>query len=251
MIELKNISKSFGKHNVINNVSATFEKGKVNFIIGRSGSGKSVLTKCTVGLLEPDEGHVFYDGRDFTAMNRRQRKEIRKEIGMLFQGGALFDSMTVEENIKFPLKMFSDMDDEAMSSRVADCLTRVELEGHGDKYPGELSGGMQKRVGIARAISMNPKYLFCDEPNSGLDPQTAIVIDNLIVDITREYGMTTVVVSHDMNSVIEASDTIHFIHQGEIAFKGDNAEMMVSDSETLNDFIYASKLMRKLRDKAK
>ncbi|HHZ81509.1 MAG TPA: ATP-binding cassette domain-containing protein [Flavobacteriales bacterium] len=251
MIELKNISKSFGKHNVINNVSATFEKGKVNFIIGRSGSGKSVLTKCTVGLLEPDEGHVFYDGRDFTAMNRRQRKEIRKEIGMLFQGGALFDSMTVEENIKFPLKMFSDMDDEAMSSRVADCLTRVELEGHGDKYPGELSGGMQKRVGIARAISMNPKYLFCDEPNSGLDPQTAIVIDNLIVDITREYGMTTVVVSHDMNSVIEASDTIHFIHEGEIAFKGDNAEMMVSDSETLNDFIYASKLMRKLRDKAK
>jgi phospholipid/cholesterol/gamma-HCH transport system ATP-binding protein len=251
LIELKNISKSFGKHNVINNVSATFEKGKVNFIIGRSGSGKSVLTKCTVGLLEPDEGHVFYDGRDFTAMNRRQRKEIRKEIGMLFQGGALFDSMTVEENIKFPLKMFSDMDDEAMSSRVADCLTRVELEGHGDKYPGELSGGMQKRVGIARAISMNPKYLFCDEPNSGLDPQTAIVIDNLIVDITREYGMTTVVVSHDMNSVIEASDTIHFIHEGEIAFKGDNAEMMVSDSETLNDFIYASKLMRKLRDKAK
>lgn len=251
MIEVKNISKSFGKHNVINNVSATFEKGKVNFIIGRSGSGKSVLTKCTVGLLEPDEGHVFYDGRDFTAMNRRQRKEIRKEIGMLFQGGALFDSMTVEENIKFPLKMFSDMDDEAMSSRVADCLTRVELEGHGDKYPGELSGGMQKRVGIARAISMNPKYLFCDEPNSGLDPQTAIVIDNLIVDITREYGMTTVVVSHDMNSVIEASDTIHFIHEGEIAFKGDNAEMMVSDSETLNDFIYASKLMRKLRDKSK
>jgi phospholipid/cholesterol/gamma-HCH transport system ATP-binding protein len=251
LIELKNISKSFGKHNVINNVSATFEKGKVNFIIGRSGSGKSVLTKCTVGLLEPDEGHVFYDGRDFTAMNRRQRKEIRKEIGMLFQGGALFDSMTVEENIKFPLKMFSNMDEEAMSSRVADCLTRVELEGHGDKYPGELSGGMQKRVGIARAISMNPKYLFCDEPNSGLDPQTAIVIDNLIVDITREYGMTTVVVSHDMNSVIEASDTIHFIHEGEIAFKGDNAEMMVSDSETLNDFIYASKLMRKLRDKAK
>ncbi|PCJ80374.1 MAG: ABC transporter ATP-binding protein [Bacteroidetes bacterium] len=250
MIEVKNISKSFGKHTVLKNVSATFEKGKVNFIIGRSGSGKSVLTKCTVGLLEPDDGHVFFDGRNFTTMNRRQRKEIRKEIGMLFQGGALFDSMTVEENVKFPLKMFSDMDEEAMSSRVADCLTRVELDGHGDKYPGELSGGMQKRVGIARAISMNPKYLFCDEPNSGLDPQTAIVIDNLIVDITREYGMTTVVVSHDMNSVIEASDTIHFIHEGEIAFKGDNAEMMVSDSETLNDFIYASKLMRKLRDKS-
>ena len=248
MIEVKNISKSFGGTQVLKDVSATFEKGKVNFIIGRSGSGKSVLTKCTVGLMEPDLGHVFFDGRDFTTMNRKERKEIRKEIGMLFQGGALFDSMTVAENIKFPLKMFSDMDEESMSARVQDCLSRVELEGQGEKFPGELSGGMQKRVGIARAISMNPKYLFCDEPNSGLDPQTAIVIDNLILDITNEFGMTTVVVSHDMNSVIEASDTIHFIHNGEIAFKGDNAEMMVSDSPTLNDFIYASKLMQKLRD---
>ena len=222
MIELKNISKSFGEHHVLKNVSAKFHKGKVNFIIGRSGSGKSVMTKCTVGLLDPDEGKVLFDGRDFTAMNQRMRKEVHKEIGMLFQGGALFDSMTVSENIKFPLKMFSQMTDQEMDVRAEDCLKRVMLEGHGDKFTGELSGGMQKRVGIARAISMNPKYLFCDEPNSGLDPQTAIVIDNLIIDITREYGMTTVVVSHDMNSVIEASDTIHFIHEGEIAFEGDN-----------------------------
>ncbi len=249
MIELKNISKSFDEHNVLIDVSAKFHKGKVNFIIGRSGSGKSVMTKCAVGLLEPDKGQVLFDGRDFTAMSHRQRKEVRKEIGMLFQGGALFDSMTVSENVKFPLKMFSEMSEKEMEVRVDDCLKRVELDGHGDKFPGELSGGMQKRVGIARAISMNPKYLFCDEPNSGLDPQTAIVIDNLIIDITREYHMTTVVVSHDMNSVIEASDTIHFIHEGEIAFEGDNNEMLVSTSETLNDFIYASKLMRKLRDK--
>ena len=249
MIELKNISKSFDEHNVLIDVSAKFHNGKVNFIIGRSGSGKSVMTKCAVGLLEPDKGQVLFDGRDFTAMSHRQRKEVRKEIGMLFQGGALFDSMTVSENVKFPLKMFSEMSEKEMEVRVDDCLKRVELDGHGDKFPGELSGGMQKRVGIARAISMNPKYLFCDEPNSGLDPQTAIVIDNLIIDITREYHMTTVVVSHDMNSVIEASDTIHFIHEGEIAFEGDNDEMLVSTSETLNDFIYASKLMRKLRDK--
>ena len=249
MIELKNISKFFGEHHVLKNVSAKFHKGKVNFIIGRSGSGKSVMTKCTVGLLEPDEGKVLFDGRDFTAMNQRMRKEVHKEIGMLFQGGALFDSMTVSENIKFPLKMFSQMTDQEMDLRAEDCLKRVMLEGHGAKYTRELSGGMQKRVGIARAISMNPKYLFCDEPNSGLDPQTAIVIDNLIIDITREYGMTTVVVSHDMNSVIEASDTIHFIHEGEIAFEGDNQEMMVSQSEKLNEFIYASKLMQKLRDR--
>ncbi len=249
MIELKNISKSFGEHHVLKNVSAKFHPGKVNFIIGRSGSGKSVMTKCTVGLLEPDQGQVLFDGRDFTSMTQRNRKEVRTEIGMLFQGGALFDSMTVSENVKFPLKMFSEMTEEEMDIRVADCIKRVELEGHGDKFPGELSGGMQKRVGIARAISMNPKYLFCDEPNSGLDPQTAIVIDKLIIDITREYGMTTVVVSHDMNSVIEASDTIHFIHKGEIAFEGDNAEMLVAQSDTLNEFIYASKLMQKLRDK--
>lgn len=247
MIELRNISKSFNDQRVLKGVNASFDKGKVNYVIGRSGSGKSVMTKCTVGLLEPDTGQVLFDGRNFTAMSLKERKEIRKEIGMLFQGSALFDSMTVSENVMFPLKMFSDMSPEEMERRVKHCLRRVELDGAEDKLPSELSGGMQKRVGIARAISMNPKYLFCDEPNSGLDPQTAIVIDNLISDITEEYGMTTVVISHDMNSVIEASDTIHFLHLGEVAWSGDNSEMMNATSETLNDFIYASKLMQRMR----
>lgn len=247
MIELRNISKSFNDQRVLKGVNASFDKGKVNYVIGRSGSGKSVMTKCTVGLLEPDTGQVLFDGRNFTAMSLKERKEIRKEIGMLFQGSALFDSMTVSENLMFPLKMFSYMSPEEMERRVKHCLRRVELDGAEDKLPSELSGGMQKRVGIARAISMNPKYLFCDEPNSGLDPQTAIVIDNLISDITEEYGMTTVVISHDMNSVIEASDTIHFLHLGEVAWSGDNSEMMNATSETLNDFIYASKLMQRMR----
>lgn len=247
MIELRDISKSFNDQRVLKGVNASFDKGKVNYVIGRSGSGKSVMTKCTVGLLEPDTGQVLFDGRNFIAMSLKERKEIRKEIGMLFQGSALFDSMTVSENVMFPLKMFSDMSPEEMERRVKHCLRRVELDGSEDKLPSELSGGMQKRVGIARAISMNPKYLFCDEPNSGLDPQTAIVIDNLISDITEEYGMTTVVISHDMNSVIEASDTIHFLHLGEVAWSGDNSEMMNATSETLNDFIYASKLMQRMR----
>ncbi|MEC7654484.1 MAG: ATP-binding cassette domain-containing protein [Bacteroidota bacterium] len=247
MIELNDISKSFGEQEVLNRVNAKFHQGKVNFVIGRSGSGKSVMTKCTVGLLEPDSGHVLFDGRNFTAMSLNERTQIRKEIGMLFQGSALFDSMTVAENVMFPLKMFSQMSEADMLDRVKYCLRRVELEGSDNKLPSELSGGMQKRVGIARAISMNPKYLFCDEPNSGLDPQTAIVIDNLIVDITKEYNMTTVVISHDMNSVIEASDTIHFLHQGKVAWAGDNYEMMTTSSDTLNDFVYASKLMQKMR----
>ena len=248
MIEVKHISKSFGAQSVLNDVSATFHPGKVNFIIGRSGSGKSVLTKCTVGLLEPDQGHVSYDGRDFTAMNLRERKEVRQEIGMLFQGSALFDSMTVMENVMFPLRMFSESSEQAMQERAAFCLERVQLPQAGDKYPSELSGGMQKRVGIARAIAMNPKYLFCDEPNSGLDPQTAIVIDNLIVDLTREFDMTTVVVSHDMNSVMEASDFIHFVHQGGIAWSGQADGLMKAKSEELNEFIFASRMMRDLRD---
>lgn len=247
MIEVKHISKSFGAQSVLNDVSATFHPGKVNFIIGRSGSGKSVLTKCTVGLLEPDQGHVSYDGRDFTAMNLRERKEVRQEIGMLFQGSALFDSMTVMENVMFPLRMFSESSEQAMQERAAFCLERVQLPQAGGKYPSELSGGMQKRVGIARAIAMNPKYLFCDEPNSGLDPQTAIVIDNLIVDLTREFNMTTVVVSHDMNSVMEASDFIHFVHQGGIAWSGQADGLMKAKSPELNDFIFASRMMRDLR----
>ena len=241
------MEKSFGDHHVLKDVSATFERGKVNFVIGRSGSGKSVMTKCTVGLIEPDQGRVFYDGRDFTSMSQKERKVIRQEIGMLFQGSALFDSMTVQENVEFPLRMFSDMSDAERRDRAAVCLERVELADASTRFPAECSGGMQKRVGIARAIAMNPKYLFCDEPNSGLDPQTAIVIDNLISDITAEYQITTVVVSHDMNSVMEASDTIHFVHQGSICWHGNREGLLEGGVKELEDFVFASDLMRKIR----
>ena len=247
MIELQHLEKSFGDHHVLKDVSATFERGKVNFVIGRSGSGKSVMTKCTVGLIEPDQGRVFYDGRDFTSMSQQERKVIRQEIGMLFQGSALFDSMTVQENVEFPLRMFSDMSDAERRDRAAACLERVELSDASSRFPAECSGGMQKRVGIARAIAMNPKYLFCDEPNSGLDPQTAIVIDNLISDITSEYQITTVVVSHDMNSVMEASDTIHFVHQGSICWHGNREGLLEGGVKELEDFVFASDLMRKIR----
>ena len=247
MIELQHLEKSFGDHHVLKDVSATFERGKVNFVIGRSGSGKSVMTKCTVGLFEPDQGRVFYDGRDFTSMSQQERKVIRQEIGMLFQGSALFDSMTVQENVEFPLRMFSDMSDAERRDRAAACLERVELADASSRFPAECSGGMQKRVGIARAIAMNPKYLFCDEPNSGLDPQTAIVIDNLISDITSEYQITTVVVSHDMNSVMEASDTIHFVHQGSICWHGNREGLLEGGVKELEDFVFASDLMRKIR----
>ena len=247
MIELQHLEKSFGDHHVLKDVSATFERGKVNFVIGRSGSGKSVMTKCTVGLIEPDQGRVFYDGRDFTSMSQQERKVIRQEIGMLFQGSALFDSMTVQANVEFPLRMFSDMSDAERRDRAAACLERVELADASTRFPAECSGGMQKRVGIARAIAMNPKYLFCDEPNSGLDPQTAIVIDNLISDITSEYQITTVVVSHDMNSVMEASDTIHFVHQGSICWHGNREGLLEGGVKELEDFVFASDLMRKIR----
>ena len=247
MIELQHLEKSFGDHHVLKDVSATFERGKVNFVIGRSGSGKSVMTKCTVGLIEPDQGRVFYDGRDFTSMSQQERKVIRQEIGMLFQGSALFDSMTVQENVEFPLRMFSDMSESERHDRAAACLERVELANASSRFPAECSGGMQKRVGIARAIAMNPKYLFCDEPNSGLDPQTAIVIDNLISDITEEYQITTVVVSHDMNSVMEASDTIHFVHQGRICWNGNREGLLEGGVKELEEFVFASDLMRKIR----
>ena len=247
MIELQHLEKSFGDHHVLKDVSAIFERGKVNFVIGRSGSGKSVMTKCTVGLIEPDQGRVFYDGRDFTSMSQQERKVIRQEIGMLFQGSALFDSMTVQENVEFPLRMFSDMSDAERRDRAAACLERVELADASSRFPAECSGGMQKRVGIARAIAMDPKYLFCDEPNSGLHPQTTIVIDNLISDITSEYQITTVVVSHDMNSVMEASDTIHFVHQGSICWHGNRAGLLEGGVKELEDFVFASDLMRKIR----
>jgi phospholipid/cholesterol/gamma-HCH transport system ATP-binding protein len=247
LIELHHLSKSFGDHHVLKNIEASFERGRVNFVIGRSGSGKSVMTKCTVGLIEPDQGFVSFDGRNFTELSRRDRKGIRREIGMLFQGSALFDSMTVLENVSFPLKMFSNMTTAEISRRALECLERVELADVGSRYPAECSGGMQKRVGIARAIAMNPKYLFCDEPNSGLDPQTAIVIDQLILEITREYDMTTVVISHDMNSVMEASDTIHFVHDGCILWRGDRSGLIAGGVQELEDFVFASDLMRRVR----
>jgi len=247
LIEVKNIYKSFGDKEVLKDVSFVFERGKTNLIIGASGSGKSVLTKCIVGLHEVDSGEVLFDGRDFSKMNLKKRKEIRKEIGMLFQGSALFDSLTVEENVKFPLKMHASMTEKEMQERVNFCLERVNLPGVNHLYPAEISGGMQKRVGIARAIAMNPKYLFCDEPNSGLDPQTSIVIDNLIEEITKEFDITTVVVTHDMNSVIEIGSNIMFIYQGRKAWEGDKVTITQSNIQELNDFVFASHIMKKLR----
>jgi len=247
MIEVKNIDKSFGENQVLHDISITFRQGKINLIIGASGSGKSVLTKCIVGLYEVDNGIIEYDGRDFTKMNFKERKEIRKEIGMLFQGAALFDSLTVEENVKFPLEMHTNQSKEEILERVNFCLERVNLENVNHLYPAELSGGMQKRVGIARAIALKPKYLFCDEPNSGLDPQTGIVIDNLIQEITKEYNITTVVVTHDMNSVMETGDHISFIYQGKKWWEGDKHEILKTDNKELCDFVYASKIMQKFR----
>lgn len=251
MIEVKNISKAFNGNVVLKNVSVEFYPGKVNFIIGRSGSGKSVLTKCIVGLMEVDQGEIIFDNRNFTKLDRWDRKDIRQEMGMLFQGSALFSSLTVEENVMFPLQMFSKMSKSEMLDRTNFCLKRVNLEGKNKLYPSETSGGMQKRIGIARAIAMNPKYLFCDEPNSGLDPQTAIVIDNLIKEITYEYGSTTVVVSHDMNSVIEIGDHINFINQGELWWRGDKREILHSDNEELSKFVFPSHFMQEIRENLK
>jgi phospholipid/cholesterol/gamma-HCH transport system ATP-binding protein len=247
MINVEHINKSFSGNQILHDISINFRRGKINLIIGASGSGKSVLTKCIVGLYEVDSGLVEYDGRDFTHMNFKQRKEIRKEIGMLFQGAALFDSLTVEENVKFPLEMHTKKSKEEILERVNFCLQRVNLENVNHLYPSELSGGMQKRVGIARAIALNPKYLFCDEPNSGLDPQTAIVIDNLIQEITQEYDITTIVISHDMNSVMETGDHISFIYKGRKWWEGDRYEILKTDNKELCDFVYASHIMEKFR----
>ena len=247
MIEVVNINKSFGGNQILHDINVNFEKGKVNLIIGQSGQGKSVLTKCIVGLHEPDTGMIKYDGRNFTSMDRKEKKLIRKEIGMLFQGSALFDSMTVEENIMFPLTMFTKMTKKEKLDRVNFCLERVNLEGRNKLFPSECSGGMQKRIAIARAISMNPKYLFCDEPNSGLDPMTAIVIDNLIKEITYEYDITTVVITHDMNSVIEIGDNILFIHQGKNWWEGDRKSIITTDNQEILDFVYASDFMKEIR----
>lgn len=248
MIEVKNVSKSFSDIQVLSDISVEFKKGDINLIIGASGSGKSVLAKCIIGLHEVDSGSVLYDGRDFTKMNFKERKGIRKEIGMLFQGSALFDSLTVEENVKFPLEMYTKKSQEEILDRVNFCLQRVNLENVNQLYPAELSGGMQKRVGIARAIAMNPKYLFCDEPNSGLDPQTGIVIDNLIQEITHEYDITTVVITHDMNSVMEIGDHISFIYNGTKWWAGNKHEILKTDNKELNEFVYASRIMQKFRN---
>lgn len=247
MIEVKEVNKSFGDNHVLHDVSTQFEKGKVNLIIGQSGQGKSVLTKCLVGLHEPDTGGVYYDGRNFTKMSRKEKTNVRKEIGMLFQGSALFDSMTVEENIMFPLTMFSSMTKKEKLDRVNFVLERVNLEGRNKLFPAECSGGMQKRIAIARAISMKPNFLFCDEPNSGLDPKTAIVIDNLIREITYEYDMTTVVITHDMNSVIEIGDTILFIHNGRNWWQGDSKSIITTENQEVVDFVYASDFMKEIR----
>jgi phospholipid/cholesterol/gamma-HCH transport system ATP-binding protein len=247
MIEVRGVNKSFGSVHVLKDINARFEPGRVNLIIGQSGSGKSVLAKCIVGLHEVDSGSVFFDGRNFTKMNRYERKEIRKEIGMLFQSSALFDSLTVEQNVMFPLSMFTDMSKEEMRERANFCLTRVNLINKNHLLPAECSGGMQKRIGIARAIAMNPKYLFCDEPNSGLDPKTSIVIDNLIKEITYEYNMTTIVITHDMNSVIEIGDYIIFIHNGQKWWEGNKEDILQTDNSEVNDFVYAADFMRQIK----
>lgn len=251
MIEVKNIHKTFGDNEVLKDITATFHKGKVNMIIGQSGQGKSVLAKSIVGLHDVNSGQILYEDRDFCNMNRTEKKEIHKEIGMLFQGAALFDSLTVEENVMFPLTMFTKMSKAEMLERVNFCLERVNLIGRNNLFPSECSGGMQKRVAIARAIAMNPKYLFCDEPNSGLDPKTSIVIDNLIREITYEYNITTIVITHDMNSVIEIGDNILFIHQGKNWWQGDRNSIITTDNPEINDFVYASEFMKEIKETMK
>lgn len=233
---------------MLKNISATFNKGKTNLIIGASGSGKTVLIKCIVGLFPVDSGEILFNGADFIKLPFKEKKDLRKEIGMLFQGSALFDSMTVEENVMFPLGMFGDMSDEEKRERANFCLQRVNLPNAAKLFPSELSGGMKKRVGIARAIAMKPEYLFCDEPNSGLDPRTSIVIDELIREITYEYNMTTIAVTHDMNSVMEIGDNVIFIHKGEVFWTGDKDSVLHSDNEELNNFVYASKFMRRYKE---
>jgi phospholipid/cholesterol/gamma-HCH transport system ATP-binding protein len=247
MIEGKNISKRFGDRLVLEDVTVSMEKGQTNLIIGQSGMGKTVLLKCLVGLLEAEQGQVFYDGRAFSKMSFNEMKVIRQEIGMLFQGGALFDSLTVEENVMFPLTMFTKQTHQQKLERANFCLSRVNLQNVNKLFPSELSGGMKKRVAIARAISMNPRYLFCDEPNSGLDPQTAHLIDELIKEITVEYNMTTVVVTHDMNSVLEIGEKIYFLYQGKLWWEGTKLDILHTENKELQEFVFTSELTKRLR----
>ena len=248
MIEVRNIRKSFNGNVILNDVSAVIDTGKCNLIIGASGSGKTVFMKCLVGLFKPDSGDILYDEQNFSVMNPNERKEIRKQIGMLFQGSALFDSLTVEKNVMFPLNMFTTDTTGEKLKRVNEVLERVNLVGANKKFPAELSGGMKKRVGIARAIVLNPKYLFCDEPNSGLDPQTSLVIDRLIQEITKEYNITTVVNTHDMNSVMEIGDHIIYMHKGLKEWEGTKKEIIFSKNELLNEFIFASEFLKDAKD---
>lgn len=247
MIEVKHVFKEFSGHLVLNDICTDFEPGKTNLTIGQSGSGKTVLLKCIAGLHSVSKGDILYDGRSFSNMDEKQRKEIRKEMGMVFQGGALFDSNTVEENVMFPLEMFTNMSYEERRERANFCLKRVNITNANDKYPSEISGGMQKRVAIARAIALNPKYLYCDEPNSGLDPVTSIVIDNLIKEITIEYNITTIVNTHDMNSVMEIGDKIIFIYKGRKFWQGDSSGIFDTGIKELDDFVFASSRMKQLQ----
>ncbi len=249
MIEIKNISKSYGGRSIVNDVSFTFETGKSTLIIGESGSGKTTLIRCMLGLIEPESGEVLFDGRNFYTLDSKEQKEIRKEIGVLFQGGALFDSQTVEENVMFPLSMFTKQSRAEKIERVNFCLKRVNLDNANKLYPSELSGGMKKRVAIARAIAIQPKYLFCDEPNSGLDPKTSLVIDKLIKEITEEYNITTIVITHDMNSVIEMSDRVIFIHNGVKWWEGSKNDILKTENKEVCDFVYATKFMKSLKSK--
>ena len=248
MIKVNNITKSFGADEVLKGISATFEKGKTNLIIGRSGSGKTVMLKCMIGLFTTNSGEIFFEDQAISKMDIGAQRTLREDIGMLFQGGALFDSMNIEDNVMFPLRMFSNDKRPEMLKRVNEVLKRVDLENVNHKFPSEISGGMKKRVSIARAIVNNPKYLFCDEPNSGLDPKTATVIDQLIQDITKENNITTVVVTHDMNSVMEIGEKIVFLKNGTLVWQGSNQEIFKTDNEDVTDFVYSSNLFKKIRD---
>lgn len=244
MIEVRNVRKSFGDKEILKDVSFTMYTGKTNLIIGASGSGKTVMMKCMIGLIRPDQGAILYHGEDITKMDEKELIEIRRQIGMLFQGSALFDSMTVQENVMFPLNMFTQDNFKKKLERVNEVLAKVELTDANKKYPAEISGGMKKRVALARAIVLNPKFLFCDEPNSGLDPQTSLVIDNLISSLTKEYNMTTIINTHDMNTVMESGDHIIYMHKGQKQWEGSNKEIVYSDDELLNKFIFASDFLK-------
>jgi phospholipid/cholesterol/gamma-HCH transport system ATP-binding protein len=250
MIRTQDIIKRFGDKEVLKGITTEFHQGKTNLIIGRSGAGKTVLLKLLVGLLSPTDGQVWYDDTNFFTLNKKQKRAIRMQVGMLFQAGALFDSMTVEENIRFPLDMFTNRTYKEKRKRVDYCLERVNLTGVNERFPSETSGGMQKRVGIARAIVLEPKYLFCDEPNSGLDPKTSIVIDELIQSITKEQDITTIINTHDMNSVMEIGENIILLHQGEVAWRGNKDDVLESENEILQNFIFASPFLQRLRESA-